>query len=83
MLEPLLRTVFTVQCKVPRVGDSWVYAVGAWGNLCQANLPSDGKPPLTAKSLSANSVYHAFAYSLARGLFHRDTGCGAAPYKLY
>ena len=32
------------------------HAVGAWGNLCKANLPSEGKPPLTAKSLSATTV---------------------------
>src|ERR1035437_3426396 len=45
-----------------RVGDSSGYAVGAWGNLCKAELPSEGKPPLTAKSLSANPVYHGFAF---------------------
>jgi len=32
------------------------YAVGAWGNLCKAELPSGGKAPLTTKSLSATPV---------------------------
>jgi hypothetical protein len=32
------------------------YAVGAWGNLCKAELPVEGEKPLTTKSLSANPV---------------------------
>ena len=70
-LESLPWTVFTVQCKLPGIGRILGHAlspqetktvswgppfVGALGNLCQANLPSEGKPPLTAKSLSATTV---------------------------
>jgi hypothetical protein len=35
---------------------------GLGENLCRASLLSKGKPPLTAKSLSANLVYHSFAF---------------------
>jgi hypothetical protein len=70
--------------QTPRAGDSWVYAlspqktktvsrgpryVGAWGNLCQARLPSEGNLPLTAKSLSATTVYHVFAFPSPQTLF--------------
>ena len=38
---------------------------GLGENLCRASLPSKGEPPLTAKSLSANPVYHTLRFSLA------------------
>jgi len=40
---PLRRTNLTVHCKLPRRETHGYCAVGAWGNLCQANLPYEGQ----------------------------------------
>jgi hypothetical protein len=45
------------------LGDPEVSGLGE--NLCQASLLSEGKPPLTTKSLSASPVYHSLRFSLA------------------
>ena len=39
-----------------RVGDSWFALYGIGENLCWANSPWKGNPPLTTKSLSASTV---------------------------
>ena len=45
-----------------RVGDSSGTARWASEHPCQAKMRCWGKSPLTAKSLSANPVYHGFAF---------------------
>src|ERR1017187_4531352 len=40
----------------------WIRCRGLGKSVCQANLAWNANPPLTAKSLSANPVYHTFAF---------------------
>lgn len=52
----------------PREGNSGGHAVGAWGRICaRQSCRLKGKPLLTAKHLSADSVYHGPAPAPSAG----------------
>src|SRR5271157_59807 len=82
MLEPLLRTVFTVQCNVPGwethghalyhprkqrpyLGNPGLEGLG--GNLCPANLPSEGQTAAHGQITERKYSIARFRFSLARG----------------
>ena len=58
--------------QTPRVGDLWVCAVGAWGNLCQANLPYEGQTAAHGQITERKSSVARFRFSLV---------CGRATYE--
>jgi hypothetical protein len=69
MLEPSPRTVFTVQCEISGWETYGIRCRGLGGKSVPGKLAGmKGKPLLTSKSLSANSVYHTFAFLFTQSL---------------